>query len=340
MKKYIGLTLALLVLFSAGTPVFATGNTKNENNGWKGGLIGTLFKNAAATTNVHYADHWEAHGTITAIDGNTLTVSAKSKNSDPRVYTVDSSKATILYRGTTGSIDQLKVGDSVVVDGTVTATTGNTTLISATTISAALSVPGAAVHDIVRGTVGKVTKVNGTTITMDAHPEPKNGNKTTYTVKTDHATIIKNTDTVSLATIHEGDTILVTGSVNDATISANKIYVWDNAVVGNVFPGVKNNGQPIIYGTITAINDDTVTVTSKDKEAYRVDTSDAQITFPKKTSTTHSSLSVGDTVLIQGSIDGSHVRATAIIDQPVNTAIQAHANLFAKIGSFLRGFFK
>ena len=55
-------------------------------------------------------------GTVSAINGSTLTISTK----DGGTYTVDASSATVKASGTTSSVSAIKVGDTVRVGGTVT----------------------------------------------------------------------------------------------------------------------------------------------------------------------------------------------------------------------------
>ncbi len=57
-----------------------------------------------------------AMGTVTAISGSTLTVTGK----DGGVYTVDASSATVKASGTTSAVSAIKVGDTVMIQGSIT----------------------------------------------------------------------------------------------------------------------------------------------------------------------------------------------------------------------------
>jgi hypothetical protein len=341
MKKYIGLTLAL-ALALCGTQVHADNHSNTQNEG-RHGFLGQLFRKIGAGTNIHPMAHWDAHGTITAINGTTLTVAAKSKNGGTETYTVEAANATVLYRGTKGTLGSLKVGDSVVITGSTDATTNGTHII-ATRISGGATTAGAAIHDAIPGTLGKVTAINGTTLTLVAqsHPDKDTNAKTTatYTVKASNTTVIKNGASVPFDTITVGDSIFVRGTASGNTITATRLYLWDKNYPGSVFPGVQNNGQPIIYGSISAISGNTITVTNKENVTYTVNGTDSMVTVPGTSPASISMLSVGDYVLIQGSVNGTSVTAATIIDQPMKTATATHASIFAKLGDFLKRFLK
>ena len=55
-------------------------------------------------------------GTVTAISGTTLTVTTKSGG----VYTVDASSATVKESGTASAVSDIKVGDTVMIQGSIT----------------------------------------------------------------------------------------------------------------------------------------------------------------------------------------------------------------------------
>ncbi|MDB5237913.1 MAG: hypothetical protein JWM46_183 [Candidatus Kaiserbacteria bacterium] len=60
-------------------------------------------------------------GNVTAISGTTITM-AEEADEGGTVYTVDAANATFSNNGTAGTIADIKVGDKVFVDGTVTGT--------------------------------------------------------------------------------------------------------------------------------------------------------------------------------------------------------------------------
>lgn len=68
------------------------------------------------------------------------------------------------------------------------------------------------------GVFGKVTAINGTTITIT-----DNRNNTTYTVNASNATVTKNGAASSISGIAAGDTIVVQGTTSGSSVTATKI---------------------------------------------------------------------------------------------------------------------
>jgi hypothetical protein len=77
---------------------------------------------------------------------------------------------------------------------------------------------------------------------------------------------------------------------------------------------MNGNGQPIIGGTVEAISGNTLTVTNKSNATYSVDTVNAIIRKGMATSTL-ANISVGDSVVVQGVVNGTTVTASSVIDQ-------------------------
>ena len=63
-------------------------------------------------------------GTVSAVNGTTLTVTSKGFGKSPTAttYTVDASSATVTKSGTASSVSVIAVGDTVMVRGTVSGT--------------------------------------------------------------------------------------------------------------------------------------------------------------------------------------------------------------------------
>lgn len=153
------------------------------------------------------------HGTITAINGTTLTVVDRDGTS----HTVDASKATVhTHRDrdtgdTNASVSMLAVGDEIGVRGTV----------DGTNITATDIMSGARGHDRGgmrggRGVMGEVTKVDGNTITV----EGRNGK--TYTVNATEAEVLRTVEG-SVSDIKEGSRIGIHGDVDGTTVTAERI---------------------------------------------------------------------------------------------------------------------
>lgn len=225
-------------------------------------------------------------------------------------------------------------------------------------------VQGAAMINHGQGIFGTVTAVNGTTITVQSQMPPRRDgddndeNKpaptpVTYTVNASNATVSKNNATGSVSSIAVGDHIFVAGTVSGTTVTATKITdgpltqrVGDMMKNNpNIMADFKGNGQPVVGGKVTAVSGNTITISNSSNVSYTIDASSAKILKGKTTSTV-SAISVGDEVLAQGTINGSAVTATTVVDAKAvaNTANssnseRAHVGIFAKIGSFFKGIF-
>lgn len=108
---------------------------------------------------------------------------------------------------------------------------------------------------------------------------------------------------------------------------------------------ILGNGQPVIAGTISAINGSTFTLTNKGSIQYTVDASGAKF-YQGKNIISLSDLKVGDAVVIQGAVSGSSITASSVIDQKASvnpTAIEKskgkHFGFFGGIGNFFRNLF-
>ena len=178
------------------------------------------------------------------------------------------------------------------------------------------------------GVFGTVSAVSGNTITVTSKAFGNNhsGAPTSYTIDATNATVIKNGATSTVGAIAVGDTIMAQGTVSDTSVTATTIrdgmpqggmmhqgQGWRGAssTPANIPQG---NGQPVIGGTITAISGTTLTVTNKSNVTYTVDASGATITKTGTPSATISSVIVGDNVIVQGTVNGTSVVASSVID--------------------------
>jgi hypothetical protein len=174
-----------------------------------------------------------AAGKVTAVDtaDNTITVTdAKSGTS----FTVDASGAAIQKftppaagqkpaAPQTITVGQIQIGDSVMVQGTVSGTTITATKITDGTMMGGFR--GGPGGMGMRGAAGTVSGVNGTTITLTG----KNG--TTYTVDASGANVEK-VSASSVANIAVGDTLRVSGSTSGSTITAKNIIDGQLGLMG------------------------------------------------------------------------------------------------------------
>ncbi len=151
------------------------------------------------------------HGTITAINGNTLTVAV-----DDTSYTVNVADAEFHTFAdgemSDATVGNLGVGDSIGVRGAV----------DGTSIEAEHVMEGdmqRGPHGGMRGgrgMMGEVTKVDGTTITV----EGRNGK--TYTVNATEAEVLRTVEG-SVSDIKEGSRIGVHGDLDGTTVTAERI---------------------------------------------------------------------------------------------------------------------
>jgi len=269
-------------------------------------------------------------GTVTAISGTSLTVTSHGfgQNQNQTTYTVDATNATVTKNGSASSVGNIAVGDQVMVQGTV-----NGTNVTATTIRDGMMGRGMNGN----GVFGTVASVSGNTITVTATMGSNGGSGTTYTVDATNAAVTKNGASSSVSNIAVGDKVMVQGTVSGSNVTATAIRdgTTGNGTgrgLGNKGPGSsaipQGNGQPVTGGSVAAINGSTLTVSNKSNVTYTVDASNATIIKNGATSTL-SSISVGDNVVVQGATNGSSVTASSIIDHstpPANNPSQNNGN--------------
>ncbi len=245
-------------------------------------------------------------GAVSSINGTDLKVTDKRSGT---VYAVDASKATVTKNGASSSVSSITAGDTVMVQG---ATNGTSIIATAISDGIGMTWRGRAQD---RGIVGIVGSVNGTTLTITAKTGPNGNASTTYTVNASTATVTKNNATALLSDIAVGTTVVVRGTVSGNAITATTIR-------GDVMKGphlaqnslIKGNGEPIVGGTVSALNNTTLTVTNKSGIAYTVNAASATIEKARAASSL-ASITVGDEVIIQGTVNGTAVIASSVIDQ-------------------------
>jgi hypothetical protein len=186
---------------------------------------------------------------------------------------------------------------------------------------------------------GKITAINDNTITVSGYPDMKamknasSSTTTSFTINAASATITKDNATSSIGSLSVGDIIFVEGTMS----SGNKIVatmIYDEETLKNGHPNkwnteelmaqLQGNGQPIIAGNVTAINGNTLTVTNRSNVTYNVDVTNSRIITSTGSSTlgtsTISSIQAGDSVVIQGQVNGNTVMASTVLDYGMETA--------------------
>ncbi len=221
------------------------------------------------------------------------------------------------------------------------------------------------------GVFGTVSAINGNILTVTSKgglggPRPMTSGKTsvaptaptpvTYTVDATNATVMKNNATSTLSAIVVGDSIVAQGTLTGTNFVATTIRDGLPTMMGGgkgqngndngngdgkghatSTPLFVGNGQPIVAGNVSVINGSSITVTNKSNVTYTVDASSAKILSGQNSAATIANIAVGDSVVVQGTVNGTAVTATTILDQakPATTPKKGMmGNFFGGIGSF------
>jgi hypothetical protein len=209
-------------------------------------------------------------GTVSAVNGDTVTVTAAARSARPMpeqastsvstqtvvagtVYAVDTTNAKI-YKGsatTTVSVSDIVAGDTVMVQGKVSGTNVVATVIRDGvngTMGGRSGMPGkgfghsasstSSTTSIIQGNGepvvgGSVTAVSGTTLTVT------NTSNVTYTINAAGATVVVKGASSTLSNVAVGDNVIVQGMVNGNSVTASSI-IDQGAKVANAS---STNGQ-------------------------------------------------------------------------------------------------
>ncbi len=317
---FAGASVMLGALLVSGTALAATNNQSGSEGfgGW--GMRGNRAPSVV--------------GTVSSVNSTTLTVTDSRTNT---TYTVDASNATVTKNGSASSLLNVSVGDTVMIQGTV-----NGTSVTATSIRDGINGMMGRMPGRNPGIFGTVVSVNGTTLTVTSKTSPKNTTITTYIVDASSATVTKNGASSSVANIAVGDSVMVQGTVSGSSVTATSIsdgMPQRRASLQNANPIINGNGQPVVGGTVASINGSALTITNKGNITYTIDASSATIEKGGAKSTL-SSVAVGDNVLVQGTVNGTSVTASSVIDQGApRTSTNGAANVSHGIGGAVSGFF-
>jgi len=175
--------------------------------------------------------------------------------------------------------------------------------------------------------MGTVTAINGTGLTITGRQGfGTSSPSVTYAIDASGATVIKAGTTSTVASIAVSDVVEVQGTVNGTNVIATIIRDGLNGLPGQkkgsphtttTLP-IKGDGKPVIAGTVSAVNGTSLTVNTNSGLNYTVDGSDARIIKGQTTPITVSDIQTGDTVIVQGSVNGTTIIATSIFDQSEN----------------------
>jgi hypothetical protein len=209
---------------------------------------------------------------------------------------------------------------------------------------------GQMVRQIVTGTV---TGISGNTITLSGTQGMTSSTtpKTIFTIDATNAKVMKAGQDGALSAIVVGDTIAVSGTLSGTTITASTIR--DARMMGRgedmkrggidndakAMQELQGNGQPVVAGTITAITGTTLTLTNKSNVTYTAEVGTAKIIVKGATSTL-TSVKVGDSIIIQGTVNGTIITATTVINNGAPKATtgqgqnQSRGGFFSSLGGF------
>jgi hypothetical protein len=81
---------------------------------------------------------------------------------------------------------------------------------------------------------------------------------------------------------------------------------------GNIKNYLKH--APGVIGTVVSVNGSIITITGKNNTTYTIDTSGAKIFKNRNTVITSADVKVGDVIMAQGTVNGTHVVATTVFD--------------------------
>ena len=273
-------------------------------------------------------------GTVSAVGSNSITVTSKTgpKGETTTTYTVDVTNAKVIKNGVASSVSGIAVGDNVTVQGTV-----NGSNLIATAVRDGFGMN-------MKGVFGTVSAVGSNTITVTSKAVSNGAVATTYTVDVTNAKVTKNGAASTISGIAVGDTVMVQGTVNGFSVTATSVrdgMGMNKDQAKNQTPIITGNGQPVIAGSVSAISNSTITVTNK-SVTYSVDASSAKIVKGNVASLI-SNVAVGDNVIVQGTVNGTSVTASSVIDQGGSSSTVAktnEGNIFVGIGNRIGDFFR
>jgi hypothetical protein len=196
---------------------------------------------------------------------------------------------------------------------------------------------------------------------------------TSYTVDAANASVMKDGASSTIANVNTGDKVLARGTVSGTTVTANAIYdgvlgpnvnpggpmrrafedgtstwdhwngssTWSSRPTGTALALLQGNGDPIVGGTVTAVNNGMFTITNAGKVTYSIDAEQATVVKGNATSS-YAAIAVNDRVIVQGAVNGTSVTASSVIDQgplpgSANGTSTSSTGPAAGVGGFFRG---
>ena len=210
---------------------------------------------------------------------------------------------------------------------------------------------GHGLRPMVVGTVASTPDARGT-FTVTAKDWKRGGTPssattaTTYTVDTTSSTTVTKAGAASsVSAIAVGDTVMVRGALSGSTVAATAVRDGRAGFKGmpgqrpaTTTPAITGNGEPVIGGSVSAISGSSITITNQGSTAYTIDASSAKITKHGVTDATLSNVVVGDRVVAQGTVNGTSMTASSVVDQgtaPTSSASGTGSAPAGHTGGFL-----
>lgn len=232
MSNYIKIFLVGILLFGSSLFAYAdNGQNGNQTERQQGRMMQVGNGGPQMMNQQNQMGKPMIMGIVTKISGDTITMTSKNINRDDNnsedtiTYTVDASNATFYKAMEKASISDVKDGNRIMVEGTV-----SDTKITATEIHIGnFSQWENGQTGILNGNgkpvvVGKVTDVNESnkTITIEAY------NNASYVIDLSGANIYEARKTIQISDIKDGNIVLVQGEIDGSNVKASNVSVQTN----------------------------------------------------------------------------------------------------------------
>lgn len=290
------------------------GNDNDRNDDRKGSL--TVSTDAKARAEIEMRNGLYNHmkswiistgtvGQVTAVATGSITI----KTSNSEIFTVTTTDATI-RRGENNSSTALTVGETIYVLGVK----------NGTNIVASAIVAGKTKDDVKPTTEEKRQAYLGViTAKTDAALTILGSNNVSYsvTLASGSQIWINKSKQANLSNFAVGNNIMVQGTLSGTNISAKSLMVI-NLPLGTV------------VGKITAINGTTLTISGSDSKSYTVLVANADIKAKGEKDSKLSNLTVGDSVLVKGDLNGTTITAKSVTEENIKVGFFHRFGLFFK----------
>jgi len=227
-KKYFPLlaTIGIASSLILAAPAFAQTNNENAARQGNGKSWGVGMRARGV------------FGTVSAINGSTLTVAGKTgtNGSAGTIYSVDAANAKIMKSGANSSVSGIAVGDAVMIQGTINGSNVTATIIrdgfgkdnDKNGKENKLPRQGMQASQVIQGdgqpvVGGTITSINGASLTAT------NKSNVTYSIDASNAKITKSGASSTLSSVAIGDNVIVQGAVNGTSVTASSIVDQGNA---------------------------------------------------------------------------------------------------------------